>query len=867
MTLAASALLIPLFNFFGPIAFQAALENAFGRHWSGKLVAELHRATALPLSWKQRRSLRRALAESGFDALIAYGRGQPDQLRDLVASAIREPVPVRVDDISGLLVATVVKVLEPADRAAWIDARIADLQDSVRRQGEAGSLSSELGGVEFCRWVASAARLRRWRDRAAAGLSSEQVAATFELEPPSVALLIGVQAGSAAFVIAPVGSGKSDLVLAWLASVADRSAVSQSGPLPVLLRADTLGGPLRDAVLAQVPASVLRVRGADVVVDGLDEPGEFTASLSRQVVEFAAEWPRCRVVATSRLDDVPMGAMRVEVPKLDDDQVTALMGAVTRPLDPPSLWGLNPEVKDAVHRPLFAIFAAVVPRGSTTYELVEEMARRSASERPSAALRDLALAIVRQGSAVDPREVPALGDAAVGAPERLVASENGRWRFQLPIFLQWFAAQGVLDGSVPENEYTTLAGFARWRYVLALALSGASSHKLDELLPEISRWNPGAASWLLNEVRGRELREPGLVDINSDDLAHRGLLALNVLRIPGASNINGRLSEGSVTVSARIGPAGANLQWRSRLAGEGATDGYLERDNLATRPGWVNDLRSQSFRALSPWLWTLDLLDKEIEGALEHPHLLAGRDSVIWQEFLHRAWVQITGYGHTPVEKAIEGLPQDQEHINYNGLIIHRDVLDDLAATPNVWRRWGPWTGPDIASSTGRWVGSNYSHEALATRSREVLSAALDAYLDLVEGPFAAFGDVLPNRARLPGTWVAKVHPPGDNWTLVSEWFEPDPSRGDLRSSRVSVEIVEQDEPFHSNAAEIAVMEAYARRLEQDPGAEFALRAMRSMAVFDIFGPRPATDLAIKLLGRDLQFIGRLGKAPLRDLR
>src|SRR5262249_3686053 len=45
-----------------------------------------------------------------------------------------------------------------------------------------------------------------------------------------------------------------------------------------------------------------------------------------------------------------------------------------------------------------------------------------------------------------------------------------------------------------------LASFDRWKYVLSLVLASGEPGRVDPIMATIARWNPGAASWIINET-------------------------------------------------------------------------------------------------------------------------------------------------------------------------------------------------------------------------------------------------------------------------------------------------------------------------------------------------------------------------------
>lgn len=854
----AGSVLLTLLNFFGPMAVEAALKNAFGRHWTRQLAEVVSKEEGL--SRRERRALAKVLASS-WDPIIGWTRGDEQPLRDRLRAVI--PDDDRAEVVAAVIVANVSRSLAPADQSAWIDARLADLQSQARNRG-GGALSAELGEVRYSQAVARQCRWRRWELRRSAGLDKAQIGSTFQLEDHSTQSLERLEQGQVCFVIAPLGSGKSDWALSWLTKSADRSSVSRTLPLPLLIRADAISGNLDAAVRDQISVQHLTTRGADIVLDGLDEAGELSNSLASQAREFVHRWPLARIVVTSRADEAS-SSDQVHIEPLSDEEALALINSIRRQ-ELNTWYSVDEQLRDAVHRPLFAIFFALDPRPSTPYELISTMAQGAGAIGPRSAFRDLAIAVMKKGAPVDPREVPSLGDLSKADRDRFLSHGGPRWNFVLPIFLQWFAAQGVIDGTIPEADYTSsLAAFGRWRYVLALALSGADDEVVDRILESVATFNPGAASWLIKETRSSALEvgdpKQGVVAV---EMAARSSRVLESLQSRDNDLVDGKFRRDAVTVavhtSGPIAGDGFDVQWRPRGEHDGATGSVFVPHDSREGGLWSQTLIGwRSIAPLSPWWWTVDRLKGELREALEQPQLLVDERSVIGREFLHAAWVSLTNYGQRPIDEVLARLGSDPDTVLSKKMVVRRSVLNELRRAGDVFHYWGPWAAPDIEHPTTHWVGGNYSHEALRERTQQVIEAAMEAYLDLVEAAFTSYGDALAHRAEMPGTFVGRVYPPAENWANMAHWFLPaDRKQIDLRSNHSDIKVVAHEAPFYPDEMLEAVSEAYRKREQSAPDTSFGIRHIRSVGVLDIFGARPATSLAVNWLADDLKQLGRL---------
>ncbi|QSE87979.1 hypothetical protein JWS13_04740 (plasmid) [Rhodococcus pseudokoreensis] len=173
----------------------------------------------------------------------------------------------------------------------------------------------------------SVSRGRLEHRRLGAGLSPEQVARTLTERVQVPRQLGELSAGDYRLLVGPLGSGKSDIAEEWFRSRIEDAAKNPAAPVPVWLPVREVDGKISDFIVGEVGLDVLPGLGVDVVVDGLDERTDEAATALRQASEFAARWPKSRIILTSRLQEKVTERV-VPVPTLSRTSADRLMRLV-----------------------------------------------------------------------------------------------------------------------------------------------------------------------------------------------------------------------------------------------------------------------------------------------------------------------------------------------------------------------------------------------------------------------------------------------------------------------------------------------------------------------------------------------------------
>ncbi|WP_131822877.1 SEFIR domain-containing protein, partial [Mycobacteroides chelonae] len=292
--------------------------------------------------------------------------------------------------------------------------------------------------------------------RLGAGLTDDQVQAAASLRPPVPAAL-NFECGQMRVLHGPLGSGKSDIAEEWHRAGIRRASSDPGAGVPVWITIDDLASALEPHVLREVGLAVLRDRGVDVVVDGLDERTDRASGLMRQAGEFVKKWPQSRVVLTNRSPGLVPEELLVEAPLLSPQQAVQLMATVAgRSVRDVKL---GPQLDAAISRPLFALLVAqrisAVEGATGLHEVVARVVDEVVSREQYnlfSELRALAVETIRAGGAVDPATIASADVAALVRRSSLVVTTGRKCAFALATFEQWFAAQAILDETVDIDE-------------------------------------------------------------------------------------------------------------------------------------------------------------------------------------------------------------------------------------------------------------------------------------------------------------------------------------------------------------------------------------------------------------------------------
>lgn len=685
--------------------------------------------------------------------------------------------------------------------------------------------------------------------------------------------------------------------------------VDRDEPVPICLRARDLTGSLGDGVNAAAGSLSERAWddvGVRAVLDGLDEVGFSRGSdLLADARVLVRTSPSSRVVITAR----PGFDFRPEevtaLPPLTDEELADLSLRLTGHRF--SLYNVPEPVRDAVTRPLFAIIALLRQARATelpaSRALFIDSLVRDALGGSSAGVF-AATGTLARGASQSIAGSGWFSVSEVGGPDveaelvasRLVVHGEHGLRFSLPIIEQYFGAHALLRDVVDwESAVGALDRFESWRYAFVVAVGIGTWEQASSLLTTLGETAPGAACWVIKEA----ISQHSGFTVHDDSPAPlpeslecarrlRGALSELVQWICPVAQLTHLTTEAGDVVT--VGASSRNGQLVAGLIRSEQNDlGYVEFDSSVHPLSQSMDPSIGPLRAgrppvserAWPWRWTLDWVGGSIEHLLERRGLLPTDDEALVAE---RRWSlvrQLVG-GHSllhpPIEpdqvaaraeEILRRLGSDpRSMLTFHGhatrfpLTEIHSLVDDARgrATPFV----RPWPTPDNTASAGGWVSNLYTPEHTVTLLQEVYTAALGAYVRLVEEWFATWkptlgwGAALPIRLEL--VLVPRRGSRFQDEALLSVKEVAVPSWAEVGVTTRLASIDDDRATAWRSEAEASAERENLARLRPTTIAWVHLHQRHG--AFNVFGDTPATDLAYAWIWRDLHEIGLIDKSP-----
>ncbi|MGZ0204654.1 hypothetical protein ACNFR7_31280 [Streptomyces sp. RM1] len=568
-----------------------------------------------------------------------------------------------------------------------------------------------------------------------------------------------------------------------------------------------------------------------------------------------------------------------------------------------------PQIRDAIKRPLFAMLvASIYGKGDvpkTSAGLIQECALKSL-ERTNGSwrnafpiLRRIAVASVSNDGNVT---LAAIGGEAVRhelSDTRLVTFSAHKASFTLSLFEQWFAAEALLQQEVAlENIICDISSFAKWRYVLALAVQTGSLDQVDTIMCSLAQWNPGAAAWVIQKgiekpFTGAAYGElPGWREVASRLHRVTASWCLGLGRLASAATpVDAGQNAEHLRLSLAVEEAGNRFiyAWQKRTAGTPPIS-YLSNPKELMEAGIGVGSSPAPPGDNWIWSWSLDHMRRRLEENL--PNLLpleAPRGGILEEEYV---WAVI--YGLLRRGSRLRSDPIDTEEIcdliaETRRAISRHGPMDDYAFQNGGGRRvtrldlilvteWlerqqesqltPPWPPADIPNPSFGWVWNFYTPDRLLELTKAVYEGALKAYTELTQTLFAEFSFTLAHATSLPATLRGNLYVhDGNSWTdkPTLEYCLIPAADTELEESQADITLERSREA--RIADEYDRYSAYLKRyyIDNPERAPFSVYGY-THTVLRVWDSRPATNIAFRWLWDDLKSLGWVSHLP-RDLK
>lgn len=739
------------------------------------------------------------------------------------------------------------------------------------------------------------------------GLTDEQVAIsrTFDLVVPEP--LTDMSAGSVVALVGPMGAGKSETANLWLIDQSQNFAVNDNAPLPLWVAARDIPGDLESWIVDRVDASILTSVGVSLVVDGIDETSK-TSQLVDQCEIISVRWPNSRILITGRPGTFPDQINSVQLEGWPEDSALEMIRKVTGVQQLYS-GSFPPQIRDAIKRPLFAMLvASIYGKGDvpkTSAGLIQECAVKSLERNNGSwrnafpILRRIAVASVSNDGNV---ALAAIGGEAVRhhlRDTRLVTFSAHKASFTLRLFEQWFAAEALLQGEVTlESTICDISSFAKWRYVLALAVQTGSVDQVDTIMRSLAEWNPGAASWVIQ--KGIEKPFTGSA---YGDLPGWREVASRLHRVTASWCLGlGRLAPAATPVDA--GQSAEHLRLSLAVEDEGNSFIYAWQKRTAGTPpiSYLSDPRALMETGIgigsSPaphgdnwvWSWSLDQMRRRLEKNLANLiPVEAPSGGILEEEYVWAVIYALLRRGSRlradPIDTAEmrDLIAATRREIHKRGPVENYAIqhgggrrvtrLDLILVTEWLERQQEsqltpPWPPADISNPTGGWVWNFYTPDRLLELTKAVYEGALRAYTELTRTLFAEFSFTLAHATSLPATLRGNLYvPDGDSWadSPTLEYCLIPAVDTELKESQADITL--------ERSKEVRIADEYDRysaylkrfRIDNPERAPFSVYGY-THTVLRVWDSRPATNIAFRWIWSDLKSLGWVSHLP-RDLK
>lgn len=686
-------------------------------------------------------------------------------------------------------------------------------------------------------------------------------------------------------MIGELGIGKSLIAERILQGALTRAREKSNIPIPIYLEAAEAVGHLREA--AEKAAKGLgnpKIQGAVIIIDGADETGLGPATeLLNEARILVRTWPKTTIIITSRpIPNLIESEEAVQVPLLLEAEAHALIARFAgRPITVGISSKWPPAIRDAIHRPLFAILLGNILReqdikspnsiGELLTTLIErtlKQTRLNINDANKLLQRLGAISTDCGGGAIPIAEIASIDEIEPLIESGLVVKRNGIVYFPLPILTQWFAAQSLAAGiPTPQELIKDIQRLEYWRYALIIFCSHYSFIEVSKMLSLLAEKNPAFAAEVVSEGiaqwgTAKDVMLPSSLECGRQV---RSAMQAWIVGIGPLSRLIAPIRKDSIlpTIGAQTKGCSLVTAW---YRGDKDLDEVISLSSELINSDqilhdWYNVRFSHSGRQPAwAWRWALDEIINGLSKLLRARALPVEKGPLEYEALWYAA-LAITGrnaLSHDPIpiselKKTVSQLPNNTDSIvlgrkNYSLIQLNENI--NQISEKGEMELCSPWPRPD-KPFTGGWKWEAYSPERLLLRAQQIYDGAIKGYKQLVEKWFPKFSHRLQTMVTLPARLVGVIYPPCsekgiDSSPRLEFHFEP-LSYG--MQTIVDFRLGESTMRMDSSKAQHLFKNIKSLR----PEAASWLGINLHYQILDVFDLSPATKLAYEWLWDDLR--------------
>jgi len=725
--------------------------------------------------------------------------------------------------------------------------------------------------------------ITRWQS---AGIPIEKASIFFEdkeMGKPREELINHLSQLKLAVLMGDFGSGKSLMAERLLQENIKNSIDDSSSPVPVFISSRDQFEDLAEYILLKAKGlGNPRIQGAFILIDGVDEVGiSYASGVLNQARNIVKTWKNTSVIITSRnLYIFSNIEEKVEINDLNEDEILDLVNMIcTNQFNKGLFFRVKASIRDAIKRPFFTILWAkyldkhregeIKTTGELINYFVEDIIQIDSENlrRANELLEELGIKVIENGGNFVPwREVCTNEELGLLLETRLISKEGQRIGFPLPIFTQWFAANGLVKGRIDIDGISMdPLRLENWLYPLIIIVSMFPHRIASKIIAPVVINNPGIASEVITEG----------IDISSYDENNKLPNALEcgnrihdtyMSWLSGigelAKYIGPIVDEGSLqTIGVSTDDDRLNVAWYKGIKKIDQIVEISPRDcaRKLGNSGWYviksNHIGSQSAWA---WRWSLNDLKERLSKFIDR-RIYVIRDGYLYREKIWEFALKVMRFGslhEKPINlddleaKIVDYLEsyKGKGHTIYHELNIHLRKLRNN----NLTVLSPPWPTGDLRNNSGGWIWSSFSDMQVLKRAIAIYSAALEEYNNLINGLFVNFksrmliGTLIPVKMHGNIHFLDTVIEPFGREPVMSWYFEPLPLE-----SRNEVDFCLSD-------ADLIMVDTYDLLVinrKMRPKARNWISSFTHNGVLDIFNINPLTKIIYGWLESDLKRI------------